>query len=74
MSLIDLNVIAAVRGDGPDPKLRELLQRAAVSPHYEVVVRSDGMLQAGPSPGTGEVEIASAVEVELQQLLDAQAR
>jgi hypothetical protein len=74
MSLSSFNAIAAARGDGLDPKLRELLERAAVSPHSEVVVRSDGMLQAGPSPRSGEVEIVSAVVVELQQLLATRTR
>jgi len=82
MSLASFNAIAAARGDGLDPKLRELLERAAVSPHSEVVVRADGMLQAGPSPSPsprpspryGEMEIVSAVVVELQQLLATRTR
>lgn len=53
MSLSHFNAIAAARGDGLDPKLRALFERAAVSPHSEVMVRSDGMLQAGPNPGSG---------------------
>jgi hypothetical protein len=61
MSLTSFNAIAAARGDGLNPKLRELLERAAVSPHSEVVVRSDGMLQAGPNPGSEEIEGVSAV-------------
>jgi hypothetical protein len=32
MSLSHFNATAAARGDGLDPKLRELLERAAVSP------------------------------------------
>lgn len=74
MSLSHFNAIAAARGDGLDPKLRALLERAAVSPHSEVMVRSDGMLQAGPNPGSEEVERLSAVVVELQQLLAPRAR
>lgn len=74
MSLSHFNAIAAARGDGLDPKLRALLERAAVSPHSEVMVRSDGMLQAGPNPGSEEVERLSAVVVELQQLLTPRAR
>jgi hypothetical protein len=74
MSLASFNAIAAARGDGLDPRLRELLERAAVSPHSEVVVRADGMLQAGPSPRYGEMEIVSAVVVELQQLLATRTR
>ncbi|QOZ68823.1 hypothetical protein SAMN05192541_14858 [Bradyrhizobium arachidis] len=74
MSLRDFNAIAAARGDGLDPKLRELLERAAVSPHSELVVRPDGMLQSGPNPGSAELERVSAVVVDLQQLLATRAR
>jgi hypothetical protein len=74
MSLTSFNAIAVARGDGLDPKLRELLERAAVSPHSEVMVRPDGMLQAGPNPRSGELEIVSAVVVELQQLLAPRTR
>lgn len=74
MSLSCFNAIAAAPGDGLDLKLRELLERAAVSPHSEVAVRSDGMLQAGPNPRSEEVEIGSAVVVELQQLLATRSR
>lgn len=74
MSLSHFNAIAAARGDGLDPKLRALLERAAVSQHSEVMVRSDGMLQAGPNPGSEDVERLSAVVVELQQLLAPRAR
>ena len=74
MSLSQFNAIAAARGDGLDPKLRELFERAAVSPHSEVVVRSDGMLQAGPNPGCRALETVSAVVVELQQLLVPRTR
>jgi hypothetical protein len=65
MSLTSFDQIAAARGDGLNPKLRELLERAAVVPNSEVAERSDGMHQAGPSPRCGEV----AVVVDLQQLL-----
>ena len=74
MSLSNFNAIAAAHGDGLDPKLRELLERAAASPHSEVVARSDGMLQAGPSPRSGEEESVSAVVVELHQLLATRTR
>ncbi|QPF90111.1 hypothetical protein [Bradyrhizobium commune] len=74
MSFSHFNALAAARGDGLDPKLRALLERAAVSPHSEVMVRSDGMLQAGPNPGSGEVERVPAVVVELQQLLTPRTR
>jgi hypothetical protein len=44
------SVFAASRGEGLHPKLRALLERAAASPFSEVSIRSDGMIQAGPSP------------------------
>jgi hypothetical protein len=47
---------AAARGDGLHPKLRDLLARSA-APLSECSVRSDGMLQAGPSPSS---EIAAS--------------
>ena len=74
MSLSHFNATAAARGDGLDPKLRELLERAAVSLDSGVMVRPDGMLQAGPNPGSGEMESLSAVVVKLQQLLAPRAR
>ena len=74
MSLSNFNAIAAARGDGLDPKLRELLERAANPPHSEVVVRSDGMLQAGPNPGSREAVPGLTVVVELQQLLATRGR
>ena len=42
--------IAALRGDGLRPELRELFDRLAVDPNSEVFVRNDGMLQSGPDP------------------------
>lgn len=74
MSLYHFNAIAAARGDGMDPKLRALLERAARSPHSEMVVRSDGMLQAGPDPGCDDAEIVSATVVELRELLAHRTR
>jgi hypothetical protein len=74
MSLTNFNAIAAARGDGLDPRLRELLERTAVSPHSEVMVRADGMLQAGPNPGSPDIETVSAVVVEPQQLLGKRPR
>lgn len=49
-SFNDLNTFAAARGEGLHPKLLELRFRSIISSHLEVVVRSDGMLQAGPNP------------------------
>jgi hypothetical protein len=60
-SMTNFNVIAAARGDGLDPKLRELLERAIVSAHSEVIVRAGGMLQAGPNPRSTDMETVSAV-------------
>jgi hypothetical protein len=57
------NVFAASRGEGLHPKLRALLERAAVSPFSEVSIRHDGLIQAGPNPDS-EV-IPSRVEVVL---------
>jgi hypothetical protein len=44
------NEFAVARGDGLHPRLRDLFVRSAASPSSEVLVRDDGMLQAGPSP------------------------
>jgi len=55
------SVFAASRGEGLHPKLRALLERAAVSPFSEVSMRRDGMIQAGPYPAS-EV-ISSRVNV-----------
>jgi hypothetical protein len=55
------SVFAASRGEGLHPKLRALLERAAVSPFSEVSMRRDGMIQAGPYPDS-EV-ISSRVNV-----------
>jgi hypothetical protein len=49
-SLDRFNEFAAARGDGLHPRLRDLFVRSAASPSSEVLVRNDGMLQAGPSP------------------------
>ena len=44
------SVFAASRGEGLHPNLRALVERATASPFSEVSIRSDGMIQAGPSP------------------------
>ena len=49
-SFHQFNVFAASRGEGLHPKLRALLERAAVSPRSEVSMRHDGLIQAGPTP------------------------
>jgi hypothetical protein len=51
MNLLNqFSVFAESRGEGLHPKLRALLERAAVSPFSEVSLRHDGLIQAGPSP------------------------
>ena len=50
-SLLEFSAIAASRGEGLHPKLRDLLERFAMLPNSEVM-RYDGMLQAGPSPAS----------------------
>jgi hypothetical protein len=46
-SLLRFNAIAASRGDGLHPKLRDLFERTATF-HNSDVVHHNGMLQAGP--------------------------
>jgi hypothetical protein len=60
MSLANFNAIAASRGEGLHPKLRELLERSAASPYSDVVVRYDGMLQAGPYPQSEQGRVSSS--------------
>ena len=62
-SFHQFNILAASRNEGLHPKLRALLERAAVSPFSEVSIRHDGLIQAGPNPDS-EV-ISSRVEVVL---------
>jgi hypothetical protein len=45
-SLLKFSAIAASRGEGLHPKLRDLLEQAAAFPNPEVV-HYDGLLQAG---------------------------
>jgi hypothetical protein len=51
-SFHQFSALAASRNEGLHPKLRALLERAAASPFSEVSMRSDGMIQAGPSPNS----------------------
>jgi len=62
-SFHQFSVFAASRGEGLQPKLRALLERAAASPFSEVSLRHDGLIQAGPSPDS-EV-VSSRVNVTL---------
>jgi hypothetical protein len=50
MLLNDYSALATPSGEGLDPELHDLLERAAAAPFSEGVVRCDGMLQAGPNP------------------------
>jgi hypothetical protein len=61
--LHQFGIFAASRSEGLHPKLRALLERAAVSPFSEISIRHDGLIQAGPSPDS-EV-ISSRVEIAL---------
>jgi hypothetical protein len=63
ISFHQFSVFAVSRGEGLHPKLRALLERAAVSPFSEVSTRHDGLIQAGPSPNS-EI-VSSRVNVTL---------
>ena len=54
-----LDAFAVARGEGLHPKLREMLDRAAARPSSELVVRADGMLQAGPDPASDALAVPS---------------
>src|SRR5882724_3587822 len=54
-SFHQFSVLAASRNEGLHPKLRALLERAAVSPFSVVSMRKDGLIQAGPSPDSEAV-------------------
>jgi hypothetical protein len=60
MSLGHFDAIAASRGEGLHPKLRQLLERTAASPSSEVAVRYDGMLQAGPGPQSEKGRVSAS--------------
>ena len=49
-SFHQFSALAASRNEGLHPKLRALLERAAVAPFSEIAIRKDGLIQAGPSP------------------------
>ena len=53
------NAFAVARGEGLHPKLREMFDRAAARPSSELVVRGDGMLQAGPNPALDALAVPS---------------
>jgi hypothetical protein len=54
-SLLNFSAIAALRGEGLHPKLRDLFERAATFPNSEVM-HHDGMLQAGSPPASRSSE------------------
>lgn len=47
---LNLDALAAKRGDGLRPELRALFERLATTPDYDSTVRSNGMVQSGPDP------------------------
>jgi hypothetical protein len=47
--------IAALCGDGLRPELQALFDRLAIDPSSELLVRHDGMHQAGPDPASATV-------------------
>jgi hypothetical protein len=56
------NALAASRGDGLHPRLRDLLERAAIHPFSEIEICHNGMRQSGPNPGSemsGSANVAS---------------
>ena len=52
----DFSAFAASRGDGLHPRLRELFDRTVTVSFSEVTIRPDGMLQAGPDPGSAKLQ------------------
>jgi hypothetical protein len=54
-AFLNFHALAAARGEGLDPKLRLLFERAATSPGSDVAVRHDGFLQSGPDPASETV-------------------
>ena len=59
-SLLKFDVVAASRGEGLHPKLRDLFERTATFPNSEVI-HYDGMLQAGSLPASRTSEPLSDV-------------
>ena len=57
--------IAALRGDGLRPELRELFERLAIDPHSGLHIRHDGMVQAGPDPVS---KASPKLNTEIQEL------
>jgi hypothetical protein len=45
-----IHSIATLRGDGLRPALQALFESFAADPRFELFVRGDGMIQAGPDP------------------------
>jgi hypothetical protein len=55
MTFLNFHVLAATRGEGLLPELRQLFERAATSPVSGLVIRHDGLLQSGPDPASETV-------------------
>jgi hypothetical protein len=52
--------IAALCGDGLRPELQALFDRLAIDPHTELLIRSDGMTQAGPDSASETANVTRA--------------
>jgi hypothetical protein len=59
-SLLSFHAAAAARGDGLRPEILAALARSAASPHSNPTMRSDGLIQSGPDPASGQVTKKSA--------------
>lgn len=53
-SILSFHAAAIDRGEGLRPELVTALARAAASPRCGMTVRSDGMVQSGPDPASGQ--------------------
>ena len=67
-SFHQFSVLAASRDEGLHPKLRVLLERTAEFPFWELSMRKDGLIQAGPSPDSEVVSARRAVTLFSRQL------
>jgi hypothetical protein len=61
-SLLKFSAIAASRGEGLHPRLRDLFERAATSPNSEVI-HHDGMLQAGLPPARNSEPLGDVISL-----------
>jgi hypothetical protein len=67
-TLLNFHAFAAARGEGLHPELRRLFERAAMS-RVDVVIRHDGLLQAGPDPDSETVQERVKVSLLRQTLV-----